>query len=361
MLLPTKILREPFLPALISLCLFSIASQDAFAQKRDLRTGYEAYVKGLFHTYDADENGLLDTEEMSEMRRKPPGKADVNSDGEISFDELFNSYLGNAGLENAEKRKKRAVESRPNRLREVDERSGSKHAKKLTRKKLGGTVTLLSDGDKITMWGDAADLESVEAILKQQAVDKVARSKKTKSKSNSAEVSIWVVSSEGWVDANMLNGKSSRVVAEEMAKLAKRSSLQIEEFHLSTKFGGSFSLVRGGQNPVVNGATRSRGGQTSNQISTYETGTSLSGKATRSGELITIDFGLEKSMLEDSDVALMEDGDDVVFAKSIQNFKLEAEIECKSGEASVISSRDKNRSWVLVFCATLTDSSAKED
>jgi len=63
----------------------------------DVRKGYENYVDGLFKSYDKNKDGVLDSEEIDGMRRKPAADADQNKDKKISKSELIESYLKKTG------------------------------------------------------------------------------------------------------------------------------------------------------------------------------------------------------------------------------------------------------------------------
>ena len=83
MMLPTKILR-----LFICLCVLATTVQSLSAQDDATRKGYQHYVKKLFEIYDQDQSDSLDADELKQMRRKPDKRADANSDGEISIEEL---------------------------------------------------------------------------------------------------------------------------------------------------------------------------------------------------------------------------------------------------------------------------------
>lgn len=66
-------------------------------KNKNLRRGYEAYVEGIFKKFDENSDGKLDKAEIDKMRRKPDKGADTNKDGNVSSEELLNSYLTKAG------------------------------------------------------------------------------------------------------------------------------------------------------------------------------------------------------------------------------------------------------------------------
>lgn len=82
------------------------------AGNRDVRKGYESYVKGLFKSYDKNKDGFLDEKEVDGMRRKPDKKADANGDKKISKDELIDSYLEKAGQGRGKKSRSGGISKR---------------------------------------------------------------------------------------------------------------------------------------------------------------------------------------------------------------------------------------------------------
>lgn len=78
---------------------------------RDVRKGYESYVNGLFKNYDKNNDGVLDKDEIEEMRRKPDMKADADGDKKISKNELIDSYLEKAGHKTGKKSASRSSAS----------------------------------------------------------------------------------------------------------------------------------------------------------------------------------------------------------------------------------------------------------
>ena len=319
MMLPTKILR-----LLICFCILATAAQHAAAQnKKSFPDAYRRYVKGIFKNYDLDGDDLLDADEVGKMRRKPKG-ADANGDGGISQEEMF-MHLWSRTPE-ARKAKEAAARS----------------AKKETVKEIG-EVKITHDGGKMVVIGEASDVAAVEALIEKLSAEGFSDEEKI-------DLSVWIVKSSKDLDANELKGKSKKSVSRMLADMAEESTVLVEEFHLETNLDRTFELNRGQQVPVVEAMTK-RGGQKVNQISTYEVGTNLSAKMVRKGKNISIDFKIEKSTVEDSDVSITEAGDDVVFAKMIQQFELEAEVECESDKASVVQSKESDSAWTLIFFA----------
>lgn len=326
MLLPSKILR-----LFVCLCFLSIAAQTAFSQDRDKRKGYEAYVNGLFKAYDQDKDGSLDLKEVEHMRRKPAKEVDANSDGKITKTELVDHYLIKAGLKKAE--------------------AQSESNAKAETAKLAGAVKIEVDGESggLTLMGSKKDVAAVEAMM--QKIKALNESKAATSNEKSVSLSIWIVNGAGSIDFDGLKGQSRNSVVSAMEKLASRSTVNVEEMHHDAVIGRSFELTRSGQVPVVQSVQR-RGENVSRQTSTFEVGTSLSAKTNRSDGSIMIDFQVEKSIVQDSDIVLEERDDEPVYAKSVQQFKMEAEVECQIESASVVSSIEGDRTWALVFCAS---------
>lgn len=321
MMLPTKILR-----LFICLCVLATTVQSLSAQDDATRKGYQHYVKKLFEIYDQDQSDSLDADELKQMRRKPDKRADANSDGEISIEELSNHYI-----------KRAASQLKTGRRKDWNPKSS-------TEAKLRDKVKLIQSDDKmILVGGDRSDLTAVEALLAKFKEDEEGKRGERK-----VELSIWIVKSSESFDADKFKGKAKDFVASQLSGLAKESTVQVEEFHFDTVLERSFDLQRGGRVPVVEGVTV-RGGQTTSSISNYEVGTSLSATTTRDGKNTMVDFKIEKSTVEDSDVALSKYDDEVIYAKTIEQFELEAEVECEPGKASVVQSKDGDRGWTLIF------------
>ena len=347
MLLPAKILR-----LFICLCFLFLSAQSVSAQDRvaDVERSYEIYVEGLFKSYDKDRNGMLNADEVNGMRRKPSG-ADANGDGKISKDELLQSYIAKASLKRTGRRKDWAPksgkkDSAPGKSKIVHGVMQIKKEDKQDQPELRDKVRVIqSDGEITLVGGNASDIAAVEALLaKLQEKGEQERGERK------VELSVWVVKSSESFDANKFKGQSKESVSSQLSDLAKDSSVHVEEFQLETILERSFELTRGGQVPVVQGISV-RGGQVTSQTSNYEVGTSLVAEATRDGKNVVIDFKIEKSTVEDSDVELYKYEDEVVYAASIQQFELEAEVECEPGKASVVQSKDGDRGWTLIFHA----------
>ena len=176
------------------------------------------------------------------------------------------------------------------------------------------------------------------------------KAKAKSSEGGNVDISVWIVKRSGLMDVGKIKGVSKETVESQLAKVGKDSSMQIEEFHLETMLDHSFRIARGSQVPVVEGKSRSRGGQTISQISQYDVGTRLTATATRNGENVAIEFSVNSSAVEDSDVSIEEHEDDVVYAPTIQTFEFEGSVECESGKATVVQSKEKDGSWALIFC-----------
>lgn len=333
MLLPSKILR-----LFVCLCFLSVAAPTAFSQGNSkVKEGYENYVNGLFRAYDTNEDGSLDEEEVDQMRRKPVD-ADANLDGEISKAELLDIYLAKAGL-----KKKSAQED-----------SSSEPNAETEMQALTGPVKIIVDDEtgRIELGGNKKDIAVVEARMKEL------NSKAAKANERSVRLNIWIVNGAGY-GFDELKGQSRESVMNTMKKLAADSAVSVEQFQHDAMIGRSFTLTRQGQVPVVMGVQR-RGDTMMSQTSNFDVGTNLTAKATRRDNDIVIDFQVEKSIVEDSDVVLVkEDDDEPVYAKSIQQFSMEAEVECEIGSVSVVSSTEGDRTWALVFCVTNANSDSK--
>ena len=348
MLLPAKILR-----LFICLCFLFLSAQSVSAQDRvaDVERSYEIYVKRLFESYDKDRNGMLNADEVNGMRRKPSG-ADADGDGEISMDELVQLYIAKASPKKKTGRRKDGTpksgkkDSAPGKSEIVHGVMQIKKEDKQDQPELRDKVRVIqSDGEITLVGGNASDIAAVEALLaKLQEKGEQERGERK------VELSVWVVKSSESFDANKFKGQSKESVSSQLSDLAKDSSVHVEEFQLETILERSFELTRGGQVPVVQGISL-RGGQVTSQTSNYEVGTSLVADATRDGKSVVIYFKIEKSTVEDSDVELYKYEDEVVYAASIQQFELEAEVECEPGKASVVRSKDGDRGWTLIFHA----------
>jgi hypothetical protein len=184
-----------------------------------------------------------------------------------------------------------------------------------------------------------------------QARKKVAAHKaKAKAKSSrSVAINVWVVKRSGRMDVQKLKGLSKEDLELLFSKVGEDSSMQIEEYHIETLLDRSFKIVRGIQVPVIDGMSRSRNGQAINSISKYDVGTKLTAMATQNGKSVLIDFAVTTSSVEDSEVSIGKREDKDILAQTIQTFEVEAAIECESGKAAVIQSKEKNGSWALIF------------
>jgi len=115
----------------------SSSSKKGTPENRDnknIRRGYEAYVKGIFKKFDKDNDGSLNKDEIEEMRRKPDKTADANKDGKVSQEELLNSYLIKAGQNTVGSTKGQTASSSSSRPRTSTTASGAQPREPLTDK-----------------------------------------------------------------------------------------------------------------------------------------------------------------------------------------------------------------------------------
>lgn len=343
MLSPAKILRVSVCFCVLLAVMPEASAQDKVSRAEEMKNAYEAYVKGIFDRYDENKDGMLDVSERFGMRRPVAvdDAADVDSDGNVSSEELLNSYL------NAHRKPTKTGRRKPS-----DSYSGARKkeaAKKGDQVLVIGGVKVVYDDGKLTLVGNSGDVAKVEKRLRElQQIDEESEAKIDQKK---VALSIWLVRSFDEFDAQKLKGLSTKLVASKLSALSKGSAAQIEEFNLEAVIGRSFELKRAAEVPVVQAVTVARGGQTMTQTSNYSVGTQLNANTLRRDNGISIKFTITKSTLEDSDVSLMEFEDKSILAKTIQTFELDADVDCRIGKASVIESVEADRSWTLIFCA----------
>ena len=331
---------EKCLSIFLLCCFLLIPATDASAQKEDRRVeGYRKYTKAIFHRYDKDKNQTLSSDEIKEMRRKPKAGDDTNSDGEITFDELFRSYLAKAGIEMKE----------PAVIHGAVSGKKSSDGKK-TGMLLSGKVTVQHNENGLTLIGGESDIEVVAKALKKMQADGLEQ----ESGPQAFDIQIWVVKSTGTFDTSMVNGKSSKETSQYLNGLADDAETQVEEFQLPALEGRSVNVTSAKMIPVVSGVVRNRGSSrvVQKSIENRDVGTVLEIKTSTSGGMVLIDCEISKSLAEDSDVVIGKVEDENVFASVSREFTLKATVACESGKSAVIYSRQDDCSWALVVLAT---------
>ena len=335
MLLSSKILR-----VFICLCALSVGAQVSGQDKlsdSQLQV-IRKYTSELFKVADADENGTLDAEEQTKLRRLEDA-ADSDSNGEITFEELLGYFVG------------KATESK-SRLKSKSKRRGGGLPAAVSPKvkssvgELTGKVKMIQDGDRITLVGAPDDIKAVEAAVSELKAGSAAAA----GKNSSLGLKVWIVKSSDAFDVTSVDGASAASVKSKLAEMKDDSTVQIESLHFSAIEGRTVEFKNTRQVPVVENISV-RNGNTSRQVTKDSVGSVLELKASRHGKQILLECDFHKSLVEKSDVALFEDENETVFAPIVSEMDFETIISCTPGKASVFQSSKDGSRWSLVVVA----------
>lgn len=256
------------------------------------------YVGKLIKLYDKNGDGILQEDEISQMRRKPDKGVDANEDGSITKDEMIEHF------------------------KERITRSGGSSSERRSRKK------------------DSDDKDAEKA---------------QPSSSEALTIDVFMLRAEDDSPleklATNLRGESAENV-EEMLRAVRRDEdldCDYDTMQFTVNWNQKFRLTVGAEKPVVVGVSSRRGGETSQSVTSYSVGTTLSVLASNeSNQTLYID--LNKASVFDSNTVLhkSESGDEIK-AKNVANLEFTSEFAFEKNKANVASMSDSGSTWVLVF------------
>lgn len=366
-------------------CLLLFPAADVCAQVKDRdkqKEAYKKFAKAVIDKYDTDGNKTLSEEELKSMRRQPPAGTDANSDGEVTLDELWNSYLAKAGLietkpskEKSRSRRARGKESprrargkdaprqRSSQRKRGDDKSKSESKSESKSKKgsagdlLGDRVRVISNKQGMTLVGDPEDVDIVVRALGKMTAEASAE-EDGQSKVNGLkklDIQLWIVKSSDKFGASKVAGQSREATDRFMRAVAAEDDTLVEEFRMTAIEGQRVNCGSRKTVPVVQGLNVGRTGVSTRSISNRDVGTVVEMTPSIHGDMIVLECELAKSLSDVSDVLVGEYKDGSVYADITREFTLETAVACETGKTTVVYSRQDDCCWTLVVSATLAE------
>jgi hypothetical protein len=278
----------------------------------------EKYVVALIKAFDRNEDGDLQEDELSRMRRRPQG-ADLDKDGTVTKKELvehFESRIRRAGSSKSRngKQKKQMVTG-------IVSDSG-----------FGGLLSsgIMSDSDENSD-SDASEPLTIDAFMLRAEDDSPLEKLATN-----------------------LRGKTAEDVEQMLRAVRRDEELECDydTMQFTVNWNQKFRLTVGSQVPVVTSISSRRDGGTSSNTSNYSVGTTLSLLASNEAKDPTLYVDLNKASVFDSDTVLFEsESGEETFAKSVAKVELTSEFAFEKDKANVVSMSDSGSIWVLIVVA----------